>query len=89
VNACNPTPPLFLHLKPIGKPTFRIQVLADTGAMRSLISLSTATKHGCEIKETDVRLSAANGTKINVAGMTSLQVVEKGQLVHNIVAIVT
>jgi hypothetical protein len=37
-----PTPPLFLHLKPIGKPTFRIQVLADTGATRSLISLSTA-----------------------------------------------
>jgi hypothetical protein len=33
-------------------------------------------------------LSAANETKIDVAGMTSLQVVEKGQLVHTIVAIV-
>jgi hypothetical protein len=43
VNACTPTPPLFLHLKPIRKPIFRIQVLADTGATRSLISLSTAT----------------------------------------------
>jgi hypothetical protein len=82
-------PPLFLHLKPIGKPTFRIQVLADTGATRSLISLSTATKHGCEIKETNVCLSPANGTKIDVAGMTSLQVVEKGRLVHTIVAIVS
>jgi hypothetical protein len=29
---CRLTPPLFLNLKPIGKPTFRIQVLADTGA---------------------------------------------------------
>jgi hypothetical protein len=43
VNACNPTPPLFLHLKVIGKPTFRIQVPADTGATCSLINLSTAT----------------------------------------------
>jgi hypothetical protein len=78
-----------LDLKPIGKPTFRIQVLTDTGATRSLISLSTATKHGCEIKETNVCLSAANGTKIYVGGMTSLQVVEKGRLVHTIVAIVS
>jgi hypothetical protein len=60
VNACTPTPPLFLHLKLIRKPTFRIQVLADTVATRSLISLSTATKHGCEIKETNVCLSAAD-----------------------------
>jgi hypothetical protein len=89
VNACTPTPPLFLHLKPIGKPTFRIQVLADTEATRSLISLSTATKHGCKIKETNVCLSAANGTKIDVAGMTSLQVVEKGRLVYTIVAILS
>jgi hypothetical protein len=89
VNACTPTPPLFLHLKPIGKPTFRIQVLADTGATRSLISLSTATKHGCEIKETNVCLSPANGTKIDVRGMTSLQVVKKGRHVHTIVAIVS
>jgi hypothetical protein len=78
-----------LHLKPVGKLTFRIQVLADTGATRSLISLSTATTHGCEIKETNVCFSAANGTKINVTGMTSLQVVEKGRLVHTIVAIVS
>jgi hypothetical protein len=89
VNACNPMPPLFLHLKPVGKPIFRVKVLADTGARRSLISLSTANKHGCKIRETDVRLSAANGTKIDVAGTTSLQVVEKGQLVHTIVAIVS
>jgi hypothetical protein len=34
-------------------------------------------------------LSAANGTKINVAGMTSLQVVEKRQLVHTILATVS
>jgi hypothetical protein len=61
-NFCRPTPPLILHLKPVGKPTFRIQVLADTGATGSLISLSTATKHGCKIKETTVCLSAANGT---------------------------
>jgi hypothetical protein len=88
VNACNPTPLLFLHLKPVGKPIFRVKVLADTGATRSLISLSTAIKHGCKIRETDVRLSAANGTNIEVAGTTSLQVVEKGQLVHTIVAIV-
>jgi uncharacterized membrane protein (Fun14 family) len=33
-------------------------------------------------------LSAANETKINVAGMMSLQVVEKGRIVHTIVAIV-
>jgi hypothetical protein len=66
-----------------------IQVLADTGATRSLISLSTANKQGCEITETDVRLSAADGTKIDVAGMSSLQVVKKGQLVHTIVAIVS
>jgi hypothetical protein len=72
VNACNPTPPLFLHLKPVGKPTFKIQVLANTVATCSLISLSTANKHGCGIRETKVR----NGTKIDMAGMTSLQVVE-------------
>jgi hypothetical protein len=89
VNTCNLTPPLFLHPKPIRKPTFRIQVLADTGATRSLISLSTANKLGGGVKETDVRLSAANGTKIDVAGMTSLQVVKKKQLVHTIVAIVS
>jgi hypothetical protein len=59
------------------------------GATRSLISLSTATKHGCKIRETNVRLSAANGNKINVAGTTSLQVVEKGHLVHTIVTIVS
>jgi hypothetical protein len=76
---CRPTPPLFLNLKPVGKPTFRIQVLADTGATRSLISLSTANKHGCEIRATTICLSAANGTKINLSGTTSLQVVEKGQ----------
>jgi hypothetical protein len=40
---CRPTRTLFLNLKPVGKPTFRLQVLADTGATRSLISLSTAT----------------------------------------------
>jgi hypothetical protein len=51
---CRPTPPLFLNLKPVGKPTFRLQVLADTGATRYLISLSTATKHGCEIRETTI-----------------------------------
>jgi hypothetical protein len=78
-----------LHLKPVGKLTFRIQVLADTGATQSLISLSTATKHGCEIKETTICLSAANGTKIYVTGTTSLQVVEKGRLVHTIVAVVS
>jgi hypothetical protein len=88
VNACNPTPPLFLHLKPVGKPIFRVKVLADRGATRSLISLSTANKHRCKNRKTDVRLSAANGTKIKVAGTTSLQVVKKGQLVHIIVAIV-
>jgi hypothetical protein len=58
------------------------------GATRSLISLSTATKHGCEIRETDLRPSTANGTKFDVAGTTSLQVVEKGQFVHTIVATV-
>jgi hypothetical protein len=89
VNACTPRPLLFLRLKPIRKPTVRIQVLADTGATRSLISLSTATKHGCKIKETNVCLSAANGTKIVVAGITSLQVVKKGRLVYTIVAIVS
>jgi hypothetical protein len=57
-NFCRPTPPLFLHLKPVRKPIFRIQVLADTGATRSLISLSTETKHGCKIKETTIYLSA-------------------------------
>jgi hypothetical protein len=82
---CKPMPPLFLHLKPVGKPTFRIQVLADTGATQSLISLSTATKHGCEIKETTMSLSAANRTKIKVRRTTSLQVVKKGRLVHTIV----
>jgi hypothetical protein len=87
-NFCRPLPPLFLNLKPVGKPTFRIQVLADTGATRSLISLSTATKHGCEIKETTICLSAANGTKIDITGTTSLQVVEKGKRVHTIVAVV-
>jgi hypothetical protein len=72
---CTLTPPLFLNLKPVGKTTFRLQVLADTGATRSLISLSTATKHGCKIRETTICLSAANGTKIDVSGTTSLQVV--------------
>jgi hypothetical protein len=86
---CRPTPPLFLNLKPVGKPTFRLQVLADTGATRSLISLSTANKHGCEIRATTICLSAANGTKIAVSGTTSLQVVEKGQRVHTIVAVVS
>jgi hypothetical protein len=71
----------------LGKPIFRIKVLADTGATQSLISLSTATKHGFQIRETDVRLSASNGTKIDMAGTTSLQVVEKRHLVHTIVAI--
>jgi hypothetical protein len=88
VNTCNPTPLLYIHLEPVGKPTFRIKVLADTGSTRSLISLSTAAKHGCKIKETSIKLRAANGTKIDVAGTTSLQVVEKGHLVHTIVAIV-
>jgi hypothetical protein len=86
---CRPTPPLFLNLKPVRKLTFRIQVLADTGATRSLISLSTATKHGCKIKETTICLSVANRTKINVSRTTSLQVVEKGQRVHTIVAVVS
>jgi hypothetical protein len=58
------------------------------GATQSLISLSTATKHGCKIKETTICLSAANGTKIDVSGTTSLQVVEKGRRVHTIVAVV-
>jgi hypothetical protein len=89
VNACNPTPLLYIHLKPVGKPIFRIKVLADTGATQSLISLSTAAKHRCEIKETFIELRAANGTKIDVAGTTSLQVVEKGHLVHTIVALVS
>jgi hypothetical protein len=65
---CRPTPPLYLNLKPVGKPTFRLQVLADTGATRSLISLSTATKHGCKIRETAICLSAANCTEIDVSG---------------------
>jgi type II secretory pathway pseudopilin PulG len=86
---CRPAPPLFLNLKPVGKPTFRLQVLADTGATRSLISLSTTNKHGCEIRATTICLSAANGTKIDVSGTTSLQVVEKGQRVHTIVAVVS
>jgi hypothetical protein len=68
---------------------FRFQVLAITRATLSLISLSTATKHGCEIRETTICLSAANGTKIDVSGTTSLQVVEKGQCVHTIVAVVS
>jgi hypothetical protein len=89
VNTCSPTPLLYLHLKPVGKPIFRIKVLADTGALRSLISLSTATKHGCKIRETNGRLSAANRTKINVAGTMSLQVIKKGHLVHTIVSIVS
>jgi hypothetical protein len=88
-NLCRPTSPLFLNLKPVWKPTFRIQVLADTGATQSLISLSTATKHGCEIKETTICLSAANGTKIKVTGTTSLQVVEKGKRLHTIVTVVS
>jgi hypothetical protein len=86
---CRPTPPLFLNLKPVGKPTFRLQVLADTGATRSLISLSTANKHGCEITATSICLSAANGTKIDVSGTTSLQVVEKGKRIHTIVDFVS
>jgi hypothetical protein len=85
---CRPTPPLFLNLKPVGKPTFRLQVLADTGATRSLISLSTANKHGCEIRETTICLSAAKGTSIDVLGTMSLQIVEKGQHVHTIVTVV-
>jgi hypothetical protein len=72
----------------VGKPIFRIKVLADTGVKWYLISLSTATKHGCKIRETDVRLSVANRTKIDVAGRTSLQVAEKGHLAHTIVTIV-
>jgi hypothetical protein len=86
---CRPMPPLFLNLKPVGKPTFRLQVLADTGATRSLISLSTANKHGCEITATSICLSAANGTKIEVSGTTSLQVVEKGKRIHTSVAVVS
>jgi predicted aspartyl protease len=86
---CRPTAPLFLNLKPVEKPTFKIEVLADTGATRSLISLSTATKHGCKIKETTICISAANGAKIDVLGTTSLQVVERGQRVHTIVAVVS
>jgi hypothetical protein len=86
-NFCRPTPPLFLNLKPVGKLTFRIQVLADIGATRSLISISTATKHTREIKETTICLSAANGTKIDVTGTTSLQVVKKGRRVHTIIAV--
>jgi hypothetical protein len=88
-DSCRPTPPLFLNLKPVGKPTFRLQVLADTGATRSHISLSTANKHGCEITATSICLSAANGTKIEVSGTTSLQVVEKGKRIHTIVAVVS
>jgi hypothetical protein len=87
--SCRPTPPLCLNLKPVGKPTFRLQVLADTGATRSLISLSTANKHGCEITATSICLSAANGTKIDVSGTTSLQVLEKGKRIHTIVAVVS
>jgi hypothetical protein len=86
---CRPTPPLFLNLKPVGKPTFRLQVLADTRATRSLISLSTANKHGCEITATSICLSAANGTKIDVSGTTSLQVVDKSKRIHTIVAVVS
>jgi hypothetical protein len=78
---------MFLNLKPVGKPTFRLQVLADTGASRSLISLSTANRHGCEITATSICLSAANGTKIDVSGTTSLQVVDKGKRMHTIVAV--
>jgi hypothetical protein len=84
---CRPTPPLFLNLKPVGKQTFRLQVLADKGATPSLISLSTANKHRCEIRETTICVSAANGTKIDVSGTTSLQVIEKGRRVHTIVAV--
>jgi predicted aspartyl protease len=80
---------MFLNLKPVGKPTFRLQVLADTGATRSLISLSTANKHGCEITATSICLSAANGTKIDVSGTTSLHVVDKGKRIHTIVAVVS
>jgi hypothetical protein len=64
-------------------------VLADTGATRSLISLSTANRHGCEITATSICLSAANGTKIDVSGTTSLQVVDKGKRIHTIVAVVS
>jgi hypothetical protein len=84
-----PPPPLFPNLKPVGKPTFRLQVLADTGATRSLISLSTANKQGCKITATSICLSAANGTKIDISGTTSLQVVEKGKRIHTIVAVVS
>jgi hypothetical protein len=86
---CRLTPPLFLNLKPVGKPTFRLQVLADMGATRSVISLSTANRHGCEIRATTICLSAANGTKIDVSGTTSLKVVAKEQHVHTIVAVVS
>jgi hypothetical protein len=85
---CRPTPPLFLNLKPVGKPTFRLQVLADRGATRSLISLSIANKHRCEITVTSICLSAVNATKINVSETTSLQVVEKGRRVHTIITVV-
>jgi hypothetical protein len=66
-----------------------LQVLADRGATRSLISLSTANKHGCEIAPTSICLSAANGTKIDVSGTTSLQVVDKVKRIHTIVAVVS
>jgi hypothetical protein len=64
-------------------------VLADTGATRSLISLSTANRHRCEITATSICLSAANCTKIKVSGTTSLQVVDKGKRIHTIVAVVS
>jgi hypothetical protein len=59
------------------------------GATRSLISLSTANKQGCEIRATTICLSKANGTKINILGTTSLQVLEKGKHVHTIVAVLS
>jgi hypothetical protein len=64
-------------------------VLTDIGATGSLISLSTANRHGCEITATSICLSAAKGTKIDVSGTTSLQVVDKGKRIHTIIAVVS
>jgi hypothetical protein len=88
LNECNPKPPLYIHLKPVRKQIFWIKVLAETGAVQSLISFSTAAKHGCKFNQTSIKLRAANGTEIDVAGTTSLQVVKKGHLVHTIVSLV-
>jgi hypothetical protein len=66
-----------------------LQVLVDTGSTCSLISLSTANKHGCEIAPTSICLSAANGTKIDVSGTTSLQIVDKGKPIHTIMGVVS